>query len=100
MKRQKRPRLTLNMLLTILAAVEGEERTNRQEIKTFGEGQEDDGASYGLNRLIKWVNNQCGGEFQLSQLFRAGAGRRPGLDRPGGRLFRRSRGQDQTRPGR
>jgi hypothetical protein len=39
---QKRPRLTLNMLLTIMAAVEGEERTNRQEIKTYGEGQEDD----------------------------------------------------------
>jgi hypothetical protein len=73
MKRQRRPRLTLNMLLTIMAAVEGEERTNRQEIKTYGEGQEDDGAAYGLNRIIKWVNNQCGGEFQLSALFRSGA---------------------------
>jgi hypothetical protein len=39
MKRQKRPRLTLNMLLTIMAAVEGEERTNRQEIKTSARGR-------------------------------------------------------------
>jgi hypothetical protein len=73
MDKQKRPRLTLNLLLTIMAAVEGEERTNRQEIKTFGEGQEDDPAAHGLNRLIKWVMNQCGGEFALSDFFRSGA---------------------------
>lgn len=70
---QKRPRLTLNLLLTIMAAVEGEERTNRQELTTYGEGQEDDPASYGLNRLLKWVMHQCGGEFALSDFFRAGA---------------------------
>ncbi|HEV2080417.1 MAG TPA: hypothetical protein VGR19_11055, partial [Allosphingosinicella sp.] len=61
------------MLLTIMAAVEGEERTNRQEIKLYGEGHEDDEAAHGLNRLLKWVMNQCGGEFALSDQFRSGA---------------------------
>ena len=70
-KRQKRPALTLNMLLSIISAVEGEERTNRQEIKFYGTGQEDDGAAYGLNRLLKWVFDGCGGEFSLSEAFRA-----------------------------
>lgn len=70
--RQKRPKLTLNLLHTILAAVEGEERTNRQEIKLYGEEQGDDPAAAGLNRLLKWVMNQCGGEFALSQKFRSG----------------------------
>ncbi len=73
MKAGGRPALTLNMLLTIMAAVEGEERTNRQELKLYGEGQEDDGAAHGLNRLLKWVMNQCGGEFTLSDQFRSGA---------------------------
>lgn len=69
--KQKRPALTLNMLLSIISAVEGEERTNRQEIKFYGTGAEDDGAAYGLNRLLKWVFDTCGGEFSLSEAFRA-----------------------------
>lgn len=68
---QKRPALTLNMLLSIISAVEGEERTNRQELKYYGEGGEDDAAAYGLNRLLKWVFDGCGGEFSLSQGFRS-----------------------------
>lgn len=70
-ERQKRPILTLNMVLPIVSAVEGEERTNRQEIKYFGEGKEDDAAAHGLNRILKWVLNQCGGQFALSQQFRS-----------------------------
>jgi hypothetical protein len=69
--KQKRPALTLNMLLSIISAVEGEERTNRQEIKFYGTGAEDDGAAYGLNRILKWVFDGCGGEFSLSEAFRA-----------------------------
>lgn len=69
---QKRPALTLNMLLSIISAVEGEERTNRQEMKFYGEGQEDDGAAYGINRLVRWIMDMCGGQFSLSQLFRSG----------------------------
>ena len=71
-EKQKRPALTLNMLLSIISAVEGEERTNRQEMKFYGEGQEDDPAAYGINRLVKWVMDQCGGQFALSHEFRSG----------------------------
>lgn len=71
-KKQKRPQLTLNMLLSIICAVEGEERTNRQEMKFYGEGQEDDPAAYGINRLVRWIMDQCGGQFSLSAMFRAG----------------------------
>lgn len=70
-KRLERPALTLNMLHTIIAAVEGEERTNRQELKLYGTEQGDDNAATGLNRLIKWVMDQCGGEFALSLQFRS-----------------------------
>lgn len=69
--RQKRPALTLNMLLSIISAVEGEERTNRQELKFYGTGEEDDKAAYGLNRILKWVFDGCGGEFALSAGFRS-----------------------------
>ncbi len=68
---QKRPVLTLNMLMSIVSAVEGEERTNRQEIKFYGTGEEDDEAAHGLNRILKWVFDSCGGEFSLSQGFRS-----------------------------
>jgi hypothetical protein len=71
-KEQKRPALTLNMLLSIISAVEGEERTNRQEIKFYGEGQEDDGSAFGINRICKWIMDQCGGQFALSKQFRSG----------------------------
>jgi hypothetical protein len=66
----KKPVLTLNYLLSIISAVEGEERTNRQEMKFYGEGQEDDGPAAGLNRILKWIMHQCGGEFVLSRQFR------------------------------
>lgn len=70
-KRQKRPALTLNMMLSIISAVEGEERTNRQELKFYGTGKEDDKAAWSLNRILKWVMEGCGGEFALSRAFRA-----------------------------
>lgn len=70
-KAQKRPALTLNLLISIIAAVEGEERTNRQELKFYGDGQEDDGAAYGMNRILKWIMDQCGGEFALSSQFKS-----------------------------
>lgn len=72
-KDQKRPRLTLNMMLTIMAAVEGEERTNRQEMKFYGTGQEDDQAAFALNRILKWIVEGSLGEFALSKTFRSGA---------------------------
>jgi hypothetical protein len=68
-----RPALTLNMLLTIMAAVEGEERTNRQEMKLYGVGKEDDQGAHALNKLLKWVMEQTGGEFALSEQFRHGS---------------------------
>ena len=73
MDKQGRARLTKNLLITLLAAVEGEERTNRQEIKFYGEGTEDDPAAEGMNRLLKWIMDQCGGEFSLSQMFKSQA---------------------------
>jgi hypothetical protein len=69
-KDQKRPALTLNHLLAIISAVEGEERTNRQEIKYYGNGQEDDGSADGMNKILKWIMHQCNGEFALSRGFR------------------------------
>jgi hypothetical protein len=73
MSGQKRTTLTLNLLQTMLAAVEGEERTNRQEIKFYGEEEGDDLSAAAWNRVLKWVMDQCGGEFALSSQFRSGA---------------------------
>lgn len=70
-EKQKRPALTLNMLLSIISAVEGEERTNRQEMKFYGEGAEDDQTAYAMNRILKWIMDQCGGQFSLSKQFRS-----------------------------
>lgn len=67
---EKRATLTLNYLQTTIAAVEGEERSNRQEIKFYGTEQGDDPAAHGMNQLLKWVFDQCGGEFALSQQFK------------------------------
>jgi hypothetical protein len=66
----KRPTLTLNMVLAIISAIEGHERENRAEIKFFGNEESDDKVAHGLNRLLKWVMKQCGGEFELSDQFR------------------------------
>jgi hypothetical protein len=71
-EKQKRPTLTLNMILSIIAAVEGEERTNRQEMKFYGETQGADGSAFAFDRIVKWIMHQCGGEFSLSQMFRSG----------------------------
>lgn len=68
----KRPFLTLNLLQSMMAAVEGSERNNRQDIKFYGEGEKEDTAPYLLNLLVQWVMNQCGGEFALSSMFRNG----------------------------
>lgn len=74
MSGQKRSTLTLNLQQTMLAAVEGEERTNRQELKFYGEEEGDDLSAAAWGRVLKWVMDQCGGEFSLSDMFRAGAG--------------------------
>ena len=66
---QKRPKLTQNMILTIVAAVAGEERTNRQEMKFYGNEESDDGTAHGLNGILKWVMQSCMGEFALSNQF-------------------------------
>lgn len=66
---QKRPRLTQNMILTIISAVAGEERTNRQEMKFYGNDITDDGTAHGLNGILKWIMQSCLGEFSLSQQF-------------------------------
>jgi hypothetical protein len=66
---QKRPRLTQNMILTIVAAVAGEERTNRQEMKFYGNEESDDGTAHGLNGILKWIMQSCMGEFALSAQF-------------------------------
>jgi hypothetical protein len=73
MSGQKRTTLTLNLLQTMLAAVEGEERTNRQELHFYGEEEGDDVSAAAWNRLIKWIMDQCGGEFSLSTAFRHGS---------------------------
>lgn len=69
-KTLKRPTLTLNMVLAIISAIEGYERENRAEIKFYGNEETDDKVAHGLNRLLKWVMKQCGGEFELSDQFR------------------------------
>lgn len=71
-KAQKRPALTFNMLLSIIAAVEGQERNNRQDMKYFGRGAtgEDDATAEGWNRILKWVIDGNGGDFELSRQFK------------------------------
>lgn len=69
-KAMKRPTLTMNLTLSIVAAVEGEERTNRQEIKFYGGGKEDDHEAAGLTKISKHIMQTSGGEFALSQQFR------------------------------
>ena len=68
-KQQKRPALTLNMVLSIVSAVEGQERNNRQEMRFYGRGKEDDTSAAKYNDLLKWVIDQNEGEYELSQQF-------------------------------
>lgn len=66
----RRPELTINLILTIISAVEGEERTDRQELKFYGNGEDDDSTAESLNLILKWIMQGCGGEFSLSAQFR------------------------------
>lgn len=69
-REQKRPALTFDLLSAMLAAVEGQERNNRQDMKYFGVGQEDDEAASKWTKLLKWVMEGNGGDFELSASFR------------------------------
>ena len=70
MRAQKRPALTFNMLLSIIAAVEGQEQNNRQEMKFYGRSQDDDKLAEEWTRLLKWVMQNNEGDFELSRLFK------------------------------
>lgn len=67
--RGRRPTLTFNQFLTIIAAVEGQERNNRQEMKYYGRGGDDEPRAEKWTRLLKWIMDECGGEFVLSEQF-------------------------------
>lgn len=67
---QKRPALTFDLLSAMLAAVEGQERNNRQDMRYFGVGKEDDQAAHNWTKLLKWVMEGNGGDFELSTGFR------------------------------
>src|SRR5690606_19032355 len=69
-RQQRRPALTFDMLSAILAAVEGQERNNRQDMKYYGVGLEDDPGADKWNKLLKWVIEGNGGDFELSSQFR------------------------------
>lgn len=70
MKKQRRPALTFNLLLSIISAVEGQEQNNRQEMKYYGTGQDDDVAAERWNKLLKWVMEGNEGDFELSRQFK------------------------------
>jgi hypothetical protein len=69
----KRPALTLNLMLSLIQAIEGEERSNRKAIKFYGNEEQDENCATGLNRIMKWIEKSCGGEFALSTAFRNAA---------------------------
>lgn len=68
--RGQRPTLTFNMLLSIIAAVEGQERNNRQEMKFYGRGGEDDARAERWTKLLDWVVDGNEGDFELSSQFK------------------------------
>jgi hypothetical protein len=70
MRSQKRPALTFNLLLSIVAAVEGQEANNRQEMKFYGMGQDDDVTAERWNKLLRWVLDSNEGDFELSRQFK------------------------------
>lgn len=72
-KKLKRPALTMNLMLSLIAAIEGEERENRKSIKYFGNENDDDDPATGLNRIVKWIEKGCGGEFEMSRALRNAA---------------------------
>ena len=67
--RGKRPTLTFNLMLSIVSAVEGQERNNRQEMKYFGVGLEDETQSANWTKLLKWVMDGNEGDFEMSAAF-------------------------------
>lgn len=70
MRVQRRPALTFNLMLSIIAAVEGQEANNRQEMKYYGTGQDDDNTAERWNKLLKWVMDSNEGDFELSRQFK------------------------------
>lgn len=69
-KAQRRPALTFDLLSAMLAAVEGQERNNRQDMRYYGVGKEDDQSAHNWTKLLKWVIELNGGDYELSQQFR------------------------------
>lgn len=69
-KKLRRPALTMNLMLSLIAAIEGEERENRKSIKFFGNDNSDEDPATGLNRILKWIEKGCGGEFEMSRALR------------------------------
>ena len=69
-EQEQRPVLTLNFVLPIVNAVCGEERLNRQEIKVYGRSPEDDGGAHVMSELIRWVIDECSGDYAISRAFR------------------------------
>lgn len=66
---QKRPALTFNLLQSIVHAVAGEEQDERQDIKYFGVGMEDDAGAHAWTKLLKNVMQQNNGDFAVSTGF-------------------------------
>jgi hypothetical protein len=70
-KAENRPLLTLNYILPTICAIEGEERSNRQQIKVYGfDDANDDRGAYAFNLLIRSVMNENNGEYSVSGAFR------------------------------
>lgn len=71
---EKRPLLTLNYLDSMVRAVVGEERLNRQEIRIYGRasGGESDDKGFGMTQLIRWVMNGQDGDMAISEAFHGG----------------------------
>jgi hypothetical protein len=67
---QRRPALTFDLLSAMLAAVEGQERNNRQDMRYYGVGKEDDQAASNWTKLLKWVIELNGGDYEITQQFR------------------------------
>jgi hypothetical protein len=66
-KAENRPLLTLNYILPTICAIEGEERSNRQQIKVYGfDDADDDKGAYAFNLLIRGVMNENNGEYSVS----------------------------------
>lgn len=68
--RKGRPTLTFNLMLSIIAAVEGQEKNNRQEMKYYGANLDDDPGADKWNKLLRWVIEGNGGDFEQSRQFK------------------------------